>query len=193
MRSGTIVLITGLAVFLGTALPSYAASLDLSLIRAIRVTNDTISLSFKTPEKAVGQVVYMDSDSSTITLSDAEPQIDHLYTIDSLEPKRGYTFTLSATSRANVSNKYVVLLSPETIGAPGSSIVPVVQITTPQGAILSSTLAASTTPVDSPKIQSWVYALVGALLLLIWGLNRFTAAQARKERERKRDAAPSSS
>lgn len=161
-----------------------SSALELMRVRAIRVTDDTISLSFMTSESAVGSVVYTDTDSSTITLTDAEPQVDHLYTIDRLDPKHGYTFTLSATSRANLSNKYVVSLSPETIGQPGASIVPLVQEVTPNGEVVASTLAASTTPEAHAAIPKWVYLLVASLLLLIWALNRYLAQLARKERKK---------
>ena len=68
------------------------------------------------------------------------------FTIDELDPKHGYSFTLTASQGGVESNTYMVLLAPETIGPPGQSILPSTRVLTPQGALVASTLSASTTP-----------------------------------------------
>lgn len=129
------------------ALPVLASSgTELSYIRAIRVSDTTITISFLTDAPTVGSVQYTTGDDTRMTLTDSEPQIDHLFTIDELDPKHGYRFTLTASEGSAQSNTYLVLLAPETIGPPGQSILPSTQVLTPQGALVASTLSASTTP-----------------------------------------------
>jgi hypothetical protein len=135
-----------LASFLLAALPVLASGIELSYIRAIRVSDTTITISFLTDAPTIGSVQYTTGDDTRMTLTDSEPQIDHLFTIDELDPKHGYSFTLTASQGGVESNTYMVLLAPETIGPPGQSILPSTRVLTPQGALVASTLSASTTP-----------------------------------------------
>lgn len=147
---------------------AYAAdsSLSLSLIRAVRISDTSISLSFKTDEEATASVAYTDADGSKLTLTDSVPQVDHLFTLNQLDPKHGYSFVLSARTESSASNIYTVLLAPESIGGPGARIVPGVQETTASGDIVATTLSASTTPTPITAVPWWVFA---ALFVLVVG------------------------
>jgi hypothetical protein len=143
----------GILLALVLAVPADAAGKDiaLSLFRAVRISDTSITLSFVTDRSSIATLVYAgSSDERTVTLTDTVPQIDHLFTIDDLNPSAAYSFTITADAGGNTSDKYVVLLSPETIGPLGQSIIPSVQEINSQGKVVSSVIAASTTP-DVPS------------------------------------------
>lgn len=136
-------------------------NLTLSLLRAVRLSNTSITLSFKTDQETIGQLRYAQPGGSEIQLTDSAPQTDHLFTITELDPNHGYSFTLSASTNSAQSNDYVVLLAPNTIGQPGESIVPGVQIHEPDGSVISTTLTASTTPANmSSKVPWWAFVIL---------------------------------
>lgn len=157
--------------FLAFGTPAHAENgtqLSLSLIRAVRVSDSSITLSFKTSAPSVGQVLYSATDGSKFTLTDSVPQTDHLFTIEQLDPKHGYSFTLSASARGAQSDVYTVLLAPESIGVPGTSFMPRVQETDSAGNTVSTMLAASSTPAPIQSIVPW-WAFVLLLALLVGG------------------------
>lgn len=143
--------------------------LSLSLIRAVRLSDTSITISFKTPVPAAGRVLYSTIDGSKFTLTDSAPQTDHLFTVTQLDPKHGYSFILSANGGSMQSDTYTVLLAPESIGVPGSSVMPRVQETDSAGNIISITSAASSTPVPTESIVPWwVFAAFFVLLVAGW-------------------------
>lgn len=167
-RALAILLIS--TVFAGVA---HAATpnttLTLSLLRAVRLSNTSITLSFKTDQDTIGQLRYAQPGGSEIQLTDSAPQTDHLFTITELDPNHGYSFTLSASSNSEGSNDYVVLLAPSTIGQPGESIVPGAQVLGPNGSVISTTLTASTTPVDTnPTVPWWAFAILFIIVVGGW-------------------------
>lgn len=142
--------------------------LSLSLIRAVRLSDSSITLSFKTPAPAVGQILYSATDGTKFTLTDSVPQTDHLFTIEQLDSKHGYSFALSASARGAQSDTYTILLAPESIGTPGTSLMPRVQETDSSGNIISTTLAASSTPAPVQSIVPW-WAFAALFILVIGG------------------------
>jgi hypothetical protein len=133
------------------ALPAHAAGGDvtLSLFRAVRISDTSITLSFVSDTSAVATLIYAGSDERTVTLTDTIPQTDHLFTLDGLNPSAAYNLTITADAGGATSNTYVVLLSPASIGHTGQSIMPAVQELDAKGKVIASTLAGSTTPADS--------------------------------------------
>lgn len=152
--------------------PAHAQSgtqFSLSLIRAVRLSDSSITLSFKTSAPALGQVLYSATDGSKFTLTDSIPQTDHLFTIEQLDRKHGYSFALSASAHETQSDTYTVLLAPESIGVPGTSLMPRVQETDSAGNIVSTTLAASSTPTPVQSIVPWwAFVLVLVLIAVAW-------------------------
>lgn len=143
--------------------------LQLSLIRAVRTSDTAITLSFKTPAPSIGQVLYSTADGSKFTLTDSAPQVDHLFTIDQLDPQHGYSFALSASAGSAQSDTYTVLLAPASIGAPGTSVMPRVQETDAAGNLVATTLAASSTPAPTESIVPWwVFAAFFVLVVGAW-------------------------
>lgn len=155
-------------------------AIDISIIRAVRLSDTTITLSYKTSEPAVGILRYTTNDGGDVTLTDSAPEADHLFTIQSLDAKHGYTFILKAENVSDVlSNTYTVLLSPETIGAVGASIQPAYQITDANGAVISSVPTASSSPVESGLIP--IEAYVGLILLFAIGYGGYRFMNHKKE------------
>ncbi|MDB4992362.1 MAG: hypothetical protein JWL75_607 [Parcubacteria group bacterium] len=145
-------------------------TLGISIIRAVRLSDTTVTLSYRTSEPAVGILRYTTTDGGDVTLTDSAPEVDHLFTIQSLDPKHGYSFILKAETVNDVlSNTFTVLLSPETIGAVGASILPGYQTTDANGAVISNTPTASTTPVESGFIAVWAYLGIILLLAIVYG------------------------
>lgn len=152
--------------------------LSLSLIRAVRLSDTSITISFKTSAPAIGQVLYSATDGSKFTLTDSVPQTDHLFTIEQLDRKHGYSFALSANGRGTQSDTYMVLLSPESIGVPGTSLMPRVQETDATGNIVSIILAASSTPAPTRSIVPW-WAFVLFFVLIVGGWMAYKALRHR--------------
>ena len=154
---------------LGGAHSVRAQSIDLTLIRAVRVSDTSLTLSFKTEDPAVGEVTYAQLDGSRVQLTDSSPQVDHLFVLNQLDPGHGYSFALSARDGAAKSDTYTVLLSPDTIGEPGTSLMPGVRVTNAAGAIIATTLAASSAPATSDSVVPWwVFVLLLVLALAAW-------------------------
>jgi hypothetical protein len=155
------------------ATPEVADALPLTDIRAIRISDSTITFSFNTARDAVGTIQFFDTDGASVTLSDSEPQSSHLFTIDSLDPEHGYTFKLSASDDETHSFTYSILLSPAGIGPLGQSIIPGMQILDREGTLLASTLVASTSPVEPPHFPSWTLPALIVLVTLIAALTYY--------------------
>ncbi len=133
------------------AMPAHASepTIELTLFRAVRISNDTIALSFITSREAIASVTYTGISERTISLTDTAPQVDHLFTIEDLNPSNAYSFSIIADQGGDTSNTYVVLLTPQSIGGPGASITPGVQMLDSSGKLVGAQLAASTTPLDT--------------------------------------------
>ncbi len=162
---------------LACAVPAQAApssDVSLSLIRAIRISTSTVSLSFTTDIPAVGMLDYTAVDGSEITLTDSVPQVDHLFTVDELSSSHAYTFILTARADGAQSYHYLVTLSPEGIGAPGQGIMPAVSVATAGGDVVSAIPASSSTPsaARSP-VPWWAFLFLIAVAGIGWGLTRF--------------------
>lgn len=143
--------------------------LSLSLIRAVRVSDTAITLSYRTDVPAIGQVIYSTADGSKFTLTDSAPQTDHLFTIDQLDSAHGYSFALSASAGDLETNTYTVLLAPQSIGVPGASMMPGVQETDAAGNVISTTLAASSTPAPTePVAPWWLFAILFIVVVGGW-------------------------
>lgn len=167
-RALAILLISSLFVGVAHAAPSNE-SISLSLFRAVRLSNTSITLSFKTDSETTGQVRYSQPGGSEIQLTDAAPQVDHLFTITELDPNHGYSFTFSASTNSAQSNDYVILLAPGTIGQPGESIVPAVQVTGPDGSVVQTMLAASATPsVTTSFVPWWAFLILFVVVVGTW-------------------------
>lgn len=163
-------LLAAFSFFFLTALPALAQgnTLTLTLVRAVRVSDTAITLSFKTNEPSIGEVAYTDVDGSKFTLTDSVPQTDHLFTINQLDPKNGYSFVLTASSGDDASDTYTVLLSPESIGVPGTSLFPSVAVTDKVGNVVTTTPQASSTVAGNKTIVPW-WAFVALAVLLLAG------------------------
>lgn len=167
-RALAILLISTL--FAGVAhAASSSETVTLSLFRAVRLSNTSITLSFKTDSETTGQVRYSQPGGSEIQLTDAAPQVDHLFTITELDPNHGYSFTISASTNNAQSDDYVVLLAPGTIGQPGESIVPAVQVMGSDGMVIQTMLAASATPsVTTSFVPWWAFLILFIVVIGTW-------------------------
>lgn len=142
-------------------------ALTLSLFRAVRISDSSITLSFKTSEAATGSVAYTEVDGSKLTLTDSVPQVDHLFTVTQLDPKHGYSFVLTASVGSTTAHLYTVLLAPESIGPSGARIIPGVQETTASGNIVSTSLSTSSVPGPTKPIAPWwAFALLGIVAVV---------------------------
>lgn len=157
LRYGTLSFMNALARLSAAALflllfaPAHAAgdSVSLSLFRAVRISDTSITLTFVSDRSSIATLIYAGSGERTVTLTDTIPQTDHLFTLDELNPSAAYNLTITADAGTATSSTYVVLLSPASIGPAGHSIMPAVQELDAHGTAVSSTLAASTTPAQS--------------------------------------------
>jgi hypothetical protein len=142
--------LTALLSVLLISFPTYASASDitLSLFRAVRLSETSISISFVTDTEAIGALTYSGAGERIITLTDVSPQIDHLFTVDELNPGSAYSFTITASHGTDTSYRHVVLISAEGIGEPGISIVPGVQMYDQNDKLVAAQLAASTTPIQ---------------------------------------------
>lgn len=174
---------TAVAACLLLALPVHAEGPDiaLTLFRAVRIGDSGITLSFVTDTNSIATLVYAGPGDRTVTLTDTIPQTDHLFTLDELSPSAAYSLTITADAGDRTSHTYIVLLSPAAIGQPGESIVPSVQEMDSNGKILSSTLAASTTPVASGQAP-----LAAAIALVALGFIAVQLYSFMKKRAQKR-------
>lgn len=173
VRGGRFAIAVGaLMVLCGTALPAFAAvnqgAIHINLVRAVRISDTSVTLSFMTTKSSIATMTYVAPGNATVTLTDSEPQTDHLFTIEELDPTAGYTFTIVATSGTDVSNKYVILISPQAIGPIGEGMMPAVQEVSPSGNLISATLQASTTPVRDSIVPWWVFVVFGIVVLGAW-------------------------
>jgi hypothetical protein len=134
--------------------------ITLSIVRAVRISTTTLTLSFKTSTSAVGILRYTTADGGDLTLTDSVPEVDHLFTIQSLDPAHGYTFILRAENTSNSSNTYNVLLSLETLGPVGASELPGVQEIDAQGTVIANTITSSSTQTNGGGVPLWAYLLL---------------------------------
>lgn len=163
------IFIISCAVFSTAHAAAQTPDVTLSLLRAVRLSNTSITLSFKTDTETIGQVRYAQPGGSEIQLTDSAPQTDHLFTITELDPSHGYSFTLSASSGHLASNDYVVLLAPSSIGNPGESIMPGAQVMADDGSVITTTLTASTAPrVNTPVVPWWVFVILFVVVVGSW-------------------------
>ena len=168
VRVLAILLISSLFVGVAHAASS-SETVSLSLFRAVRLSNTSITLSFKTDTETTGQVRYSQPGGSAIQLTDAAPQVDHLFTITELDPNHGYSFTLSASTNNAQSSDYVILLAPGTIGQPGESMVPAVQVIGSDGSVIRTMLAASATPsVTTSIVPWWAFLILFVVVVGAW-------------------------
>ncbi len=167
-----VAFVAGMLFLLGGATGVFAATptqdeVSLSIIRAVRISDSSITLSFKTNKPAIGIVRYTDSDGTDVTLTDSAAEANHLFTLTDLNPSRGYTFVLIAETDTAKSNTYTILLSPETVGPPGASILPGFQILDAKGVVIAATLTASSTTTDADGVPTWAY--VAGILIVALG------------------------
>lgn len=128
--------------------PAYAAGNTLALFRAVRISDSTIALSFVTSQPSIGELSYTGSSDQHVTLTDADPQTDHLFTVENLDPKKAYSFSLSAGR----SSTYIVLLAPNDIGGPGESMRPEVKEKSADGSLTIVQDAASSSPMSPSTV-----------------------------------------
>lgn len=145
------------------------SNLSIEQVRAVRISDSSISLSFVTSDIATATVVYLVPGKETVTLTDSNAQRDHLFTVNELDPLKAYSFSITASNDGVTSNKYVVLLSPATIGDPGQSILPGVEVMDANGVLIAAVAPASTTPVGATRISPWFFVGFAALAFLAWG------------------------
>jgi hypothetical protein len=138
----TLATLTLMFLVAAFALPAQAADASLSLFRAVRISERSVTLSYVSSAPSIGTLAYAESGERSVTLSDAAPQVDHLFTIEDLEPSRAYSF---AITDSKAPDTYVILLSPQSVGEPGQSIMPSVQVRDENGKLVSAKLAASST------------------------------------------------
>jgi hypothetical protein len=170
------------ATFLLLAVPVHAAgeSLSLSLFRAVRLSDTSITVSFVSNTSAIATLIYAGPGDRTVTLTDTIPQTDHLFTLDELNASAAYNLNITANAGAATSSTYIVLLSPASIGPAGQSIVPAVQELDGKGAVISSTLAASTTPAESN--QAPLAAAIGVIALGYLGTQAYAFMRQRAQK-----------
>jgi hypothetical protein len=182
------VLTTPFAAYAATASSTSQAPLTLSIIRAIRISDSTISLTFKTNVSAVGILRYTTTDGGDITLTDSAPEVDHLFTIDTLDPRHGYTFIMKADTGKDSSNTYNVLLAPDSIGPVGASEMPGFQVTNEKGTVIASTLSASSTSTQTGSIPLWAYVTLIGVVAVGYGIYRFMTRNSANESENEEGA-----
>jgi hypothetical protein len=173
--------------FLGLGTQAHAASaqgaVSVDLIRAVRVADTSVTLSFRTDEESIGSVEYASVLGEDRTLTDSVQQTDHVFTLDGLDPAHAYTFTLRAERGSDASYIYTILLAPEDIGATGQSLMPQVQVTSEDGTVIATIAAASSTPAIPSHTDG---ALILVLLVIIAGICWYVAS--RRKRSKPEDA-----
>lgn len=168
-RAFIAALLVSLLAFGAHAHAQIAQPLSLSLIRAVRVSDTAITISYRTDAPSYGQIAYSTLDNSKFTLTDSAPQTDHLFTIDQLDPAHGYSFALSASAGTQESDTYTVLLAPGSIGLPGQSIMPGVVETDASGKVITTTLTSSSSPAtDKPFAPWWTFIILLILVIAGW-------------------------
>ena len=188
-RAGAVLLAA--LCFLGVGTQAHAApaqgAVSLDLIRAVRVSDTSITLSFRTDEESIGSVEYASVLGEDRTLTDSVQQVDHVFTLDGLDPSHAYTFTLRAERGSDASYIYTVLLSPESIGGAGQSLMPQAQVTSDDGTIIATIAAASSTPAAPSHADG---ALILVLLAAVAGVCWYVASR-RKPRAKSGEATQS--
>lgn len=144
-------------------------AVTLDLVRTVRISDTSITLSFRTNVESIGSVTYTSVLDEDRTLTDSVPQTDHVFTLTDLDPSHGYTFTLHATHGSDASYTYTVLLAPETIGEPGQSLMPEVKIASSDGTAVATIPTSSTTPtVPSHTDGILILVLLAAVVGVCW-------------------------
>ncbi len=158
-----------ICLLLSPLAPARAAdtSITITYVRAVRLSDSSITLSFLTDQASIGNVGYVAPDETEFTLTDSAPQNDHLFTIDDLDPKHPYSFRITATYESKGSNTYVVLLSPELIGTPGQSIMPGLQVLSPEGELIDAKLSGPSTSTPSTTLSPWLFIFFALIAVLV--------------------------